>query len=75
MLLSIVSPSGIVSTFPEIILRDVNESMPLNCFSNAGPMKLFVWLYNPSEYFCMSTTCSEPGGIYNFNFSTISEHN
>ncbi len=71
--ISIVSPSGIVVTSPETVIRNKNESVSFNCSSDAGPMNQYFWLYNASEQFCMS--CNRSNGMFNLNFSTISEHN
>lgn len=58
IILIVVSPSEIVTTEPQSTIKRRNESVTLQCLTDAGPNNSYVWLYKASDVLC-STQCTD----------------
>ena len=60
-----VSPNGIVSTEPMILIASKGDNITLTCQTEAGPNNTYIWIYKASNLVCTQSNCSD--GIFTLN--------
>ena len=62
--LNTVSPNGIVSSTPMLIIASRGDDVTLTCHTEAGPNVTYMWMYRASDFVCPEANCSN--GIFAF---------